>query len=174
VLEVEANHLHNGAIHFHPFATLGSIAVGPIPRRLIGTKPMSGLEHVTYDLFPATRITKASFGPSFLGDLYDDSGYLTVIIGCLLIGIAIRFVWDYLRRNPDSLGMQMVFAALTPMLVVMVRNSIPDVFARSIFMIFPVVFCLILCSRPSKQLWRWLPGRASRAESVGPAVIGAE
>jgi hypothetical protein len=153
VLEVEADRLNSGAMKFHPGATIGSIAVGPIPRRLIGTKPMSGLEHVTFDLFPSTRVTKASFGPSFLGDLYDDDGYLTVVFFSILIGGAMRFLWEYLRRNPDSAGMQMLFAAIMPMIVVLVRNSLPDVLARSIFMTFPVIICLIVCSRPPKRLF---------------------
>jgi hypothetical protein len=173
VLEIEAHALNSGVIKFHPGATIASIIVGPIPRRIIGTKPMSGLEHVTYDLFPATRVTRASFGPSFLGDLYDDWGYISVVFFCFLIGSALRFLWEYLRRNPDRAGMQMLFAAFMPMIVILVRNSLTDVFARSIFMTFPVILCLIVCSRPPRRFLR-LPGRLRRGTDVAqPAVAVA-
>ncbi len=153
VLEVEVHQLNSPSfMTFHPGATIGSIAVGPIPRHLIGTKPMSGLEHVTYDLFPATRTARASFGPSWLGDLYDDDGWLTVVFFCALIGLALRVVWEYFRRNSQSLGMQMMLAVLTPMLIVLVRNSLTDVIARSIFMIFPIVLCVFVCSRPPRYV----------------------
>lgn len=169
VLEVEVHQLSKGGfMNFHPGATIGSILVGPIPRRLIGTKPQSGLEHVTSDLFPATRTARASFGPSWLGDLYDDAGWLSVVLFCFLIGVGIRFIWDYFRANSDRAGMQMVFAATLPMLIVLVRNSLTDVVARSVFMILPVVLCMVVCSRPPRHVRLWLRRRGGlRGPSPG-------
>jgi hypothetical protein len=173
VLEIEVHNLdsRNGFMKFHPGATIGSIIAGPIPRKLIGTKPLSGLEHVTYDLFPATRTARASFGPSYLGDLYDDDGWLTLVIFCAVIGLGARFIFEYYKRNSQSLGAQMVFAAMLPMYIVMVRNSFTDVVARSIFMTFPVIWCMIVCSRPPKRVRRWMKLGWRRNRSPAPPTF---
>jgi hypothetical protein len=34
------------------------------------------------------------------------------------------------------------------MLVILIRNSITDAIARSLFMVGPLLLCLIVCSRP--------------------------
>ncbi len=167
VLEVEVHLLNtHNFMKFHPGATIESILVGPIPRRLIGSKPQSGLEHVTYDLFPATRTARASFGPSWLGDLYDDAGWFSVVFFCILIGIGTRFIWEYFLKNKDRIGMQMVFAAMMPMFIVLVRNSLTDVIARSVFMTLPVIWCMIVCSRPPRDVRRWLAERRRSATAV--------
>jgi hypothetical protein len=66
----------------------------------------------------------------------------------------------------------MVFAALTPMLVVLVRNSVTDVFARSIFMTFPLIICMLVCSKPPKGFLQRLRRRRS-ARSPQAAVSRA-
>jgi hypothetical protein len=172
VLEVEVHQLNgHGFMKFHPAATIESILVGPIPRRLIGTKPQSGLEHVTYDLFPATKTARASFGPSWLGDLYDDYGWFTVVLFCVLIGAGTRVIWEYFLRNSGSAGMQMVFAASLPMFIVLVRNSLTDVIARSVFMTFPLIYCMIVCSRPARATRQ--AGRPGFSSGSTPSSIAS-
>lgn len=162
VLAIEADAIRDGKLEFHPGATVASVAVGPIPRKLIGTKPKSGLEHVTFGLFPATRAARASYGPSFLGDLYADAGFVSVTFFCFLIGVATRVLWEYFRRNQDNVGIQLVFAAMMPMFIILVRNSLPDILARSIFMTFPVIFCVLACSRPPKGRFGRIKARLTR------------
>jgi hypothetical protein len=41
-----------------------------------------------------------------------------------------------------------VFASMLPMLVILIRNSVTDAIARSLFMVGPLLLCLIVCSRP--------------------------
>lgn len=162
VLAIESHQIAEGNLKMHPGATIASITFGPIPRKLIGDKPKSGLEWVTFTLFPATRAARASYGPSFLGDLYADWGFITVIFYCVLIGIATRVIWEYFRRNQANPGIQLVFAAMTPMFVILVRNSLPDILARSIFMTFPVILCVIVCSRPPKGRFGRLASAVTR------------
>ena len=82
------------------------------------------------------------------GDFYADFGWVTIVLYCALIGIGVRSLWEYFRLHQSSEGVQIVFAAMLPMLVILVRNSITDAIARSLFMVGPLVLCLIVCSRP--------------------------
>jgi oligosaccharide repeat unit polymerase len=150
VLEVEYSEVKSGDLPFHPGATLASTLAGPLPRKIVGDKPKSGLEYVTNHIFPVND-RKASFGPSFLGDLYADWGWGTVVLYCLLIGVAARVLWEYFLRFPMNSGVQMLLASALPLGVILARNSLPDVIARSVFLTGPVIGCMIYSSRSRKD-----------------------
>jgi hypothetical protein len=169
VLELEylAINRETDGLALHPGATLKSLATGPFPRKLVGDKPKSGLEYVTDYVFPVNE-RRASFGPSMFGDLFADSGWVSLIGFAFLIGVAVRVLWDYLLRHPDNEGMQLFFAALLPLLIIMARDSFTFAVARAVFLAFPLLVCLLVCSRPPRR--RFIPhGGASLSSGATPA-----
>ncbi len=158
VLEVEAHEYQVGFLHYWPGSTLASIAAGWIPHQVLHAKPLSPLQHVTWTLFPSTT-GGGSYGPTAFGSMFADYGWVTVVIFSALIGIALRALWEYFRRHADSLGMQLFYAAVLPLIIILFRDDIVTGFAISVFLALPLVICVWVCSRPPRRLllpWRRL------------------
>jgi hypothetical protein len=159
-LEAEAYHQKVDPLTYHPAQTLLSLVVYPLPRHLIGTKPPAAGQFVVNRLFPPKGGQRASFNPAMFGDFWADGGYVTIFLYCFIIGIGIRFFWEYFVLYSDSEGVQVVFAMLLPLLVIMIRNSIVDAIARGLFLAGPLLLGLIVCSRPRMRRfagWRVKP-----------------
>lgn len=150
-LEYQALHSKSSGAKFHPLSTAVALAAYPLPRKIIGqNKPKSAGEYISPILFPKNDPRKrASFNSGMFGDEFADYGWITLIGYSVVIGVAIRALWEYYQRNPKSEGLQIVLAASLPMLVVMIRNGEIDALGRSLFQIGPLVLCLIVASRPA-------------------------
>jgi hypothetical protein len=146
-LEQEAYATKDNPLTFHPGQTILCFLVYPLPRRLVKKKPPAAGQWVVDRLFPTHSAKRASFNPAIFGDFYADGGYVTIILYDLFVGIVVRFIWEYFRRFESSEGVQILYAATLPVLVIMVRNSVVDAFARSLFLSGPLLLCLIVCSR---------------------------
>jgi hypothetical protein len=146
-LEYEAITSDTNNLPLHPGATAASAVTLGIPRAIIGTKPKSGVEHTTQFLF-RNQDRRASFGPSMFGDEFADWGWVTLIFWSLLVGVVARALWEYFKLYETNEGIQIVLAAILPVLVIMTRNNIPDTIGRSLQLVFPLILCLIVCARP--------------------------
>lgn len=146
-LEYEAITSARNPLELHPGATIASLIVGPLPRKLVGEKPKSGVEHVAGFLFRNNQ-RRASFGPSMFGDMFADYGWVTVIAFSFLLGVVVRTFWEYFRLYSGNEGIQIVLASILPLLIIMTRNNIPDITARSLQLAVPLILCMIVCSRP--------------------------
>jgi hypothetical protein len=153
---------------FHPGSTVASLALYWLPRKIVHHKQSAGGEFVVHYLFPVAdpNTQRASFNPSWYGDFYGDYGLIAVALYCGLLGIAIRALWEYFLVHKHSEGMQIVFAATLPMLVVMIRNNLTDSVGRSLYQIFPLVLCLIVCSREPVRRFAGFRARP-RASQIG-------
>lgn len=178
VLELELANYHtkSNPLTFHPGQTVLSLLAYPLPRSIIGknNKPPAAGQFVVNRLFPTTSGQRASFNPAIFGDFYADGGYVTIVIYCLLLGIAVRFFWEYFLLNKYSEGMQIVLAATLPMLVILVRNSVVDAIARALFLVGPLLLCLIVCSRPPMRRlagWRVKPTNIRELQAPASAVV---
>jgi hypothetical protein len=178
VLELEYQAYNNryDPLQFEPGQTVLATVAYPLPSSLIGghkNKPPAAGQAVVNRLFPNTSGQRASFNPALFGDFYADSSWFSIVIYDLLLGIAIRFMWEYFLLHSRSEGMQILFAAALPMLVILVRNSVTDTIARSLFLVGPLLWCLLVCSRPKMRRfagWRVKPGRGDRP--FPPPMIG--
>jgi oligosaccharide repeat unit polymerase len=152
VLELEWHAFHKtvNPLTYVPGSTVAATVAGPLPHSIVGKKPQEALIHVTNYIFPNNN-RRASFGPSMFGDMFGDYGWFTLVIFSLLVGVVCRVLWEYFLMYGESEGVQIVFAAALPMLVIMTRNAIPDVIARSVFFVLPLLLCLVRCSKPSKR-----------------------
>ncbi len=170
-LEREAYSSPYNPLGFHPGQTLLSLSAYWIPRKILHNKPPAAAQFVIDRLFPYTIQTRASFNPAVFGDFYADDGWVTIVLYGIIVGIVIRFMWEYFKRYEDSEGVQILFAATLPVLVIMVRNSVVDSFARSLFLSGPLLLCLIVCSRERMRRWAGYRLRSERPE-LRPPVAG--
>ncbi|MFL5829859.1 MAG: hypothetical protein ACJ76X_08095, partial [Solirubrobacteraceae bacterium] len=166
-LEHEAYYAKTNPLGFHPGQTLLSAAFYPLPRKIVGTKPKAAGQWVVDRLFPTNSGNRSSFNPAMFGDFFSDFGWATIVLYDLMVGIVVRLLWDYYVRHKYSEGMQILFAATLPVLVIMVRNSVVDAFARSLFLSGPLLLCLIVCSR---QRVRRFAGYRVRPEVKTPTT----
>jgi hypothetical protein len=152
-LEIEAHAYSDGQLSHMPGTTLTSLFTGWIPHQFFAhnKKPFTPLQYVTWTLFPSTY-GGGSFEPSMYGSMFVDDGWFTVIILSLIVGVGLRAVWEYYLRAPRSAGMQLLLAAALPMTVIMLRSDIDDIVYRSLFLLVPLVLCVVTCSRPSRRV----------------------
>lgn len=179
VLAIEKHAYDIGALKRQPGSTARSIAIGWIPHQLLGSKPLTPLQYVSWTLFPATA-GFSSYGPSMFGSMYADYGWISVAVLSLFVGVALRAIWEYFRRRLDVGGMQLVFAGALPLVVILLRDDIDDIVYRSVFLAIPLLACVILCSRPSRIKTRYERFRGHTSAEPGsglgvkpPALPGA-
>jgi hypothetical protein len=169
-LEYQAFFSPGGGLDFHPGSTPIALAVYPLPRKLVGTKPKSAGEYVSPVLFPQTgpNAKRASFNSGMFGDEFADAAWFTVILYSLIIGVGVRVLWEYFKRFSTSDGLQIVFAAALPVLVVMIRNGEIDALGRSLFQVGPLILCLLVCSRPAMRRFAGFRVRPKAAAAPPP------
>jgi hypothetical protein len=144
VMELQYRATADGDLPYYPWSTALSVLAGPLPGKIIGEKPDPGAVHATNYLFPVNQ-RKAIFTNSLFGDLYADWGLPTVFFYTFIFGIAVRFLWEYFLRNRQSEGMQIIVAASLPLFVILMRDNFSLTLGRALFLIFPLVLCLMLC-----------------------------
>jgi hypothetical protein len=157
-LEHEAYSTKVDPLTFHPGQTLLCLSAYWLPRKLVKHKPPAAAQWVINRLFPSNL--KSSFNPALFGDFWADDGWFTVVLYDIIVGIVLRWIWEYFKRHEGSEGMQIVFASVLPVIVIAVRNSVVDAFARDLFLSGPLLLCLITCSRPRMRRlagWRIKP-----------------
>lgn len=151
VLEIEMHEYHLGVLHYWPGSTIVSLATGWIPHSFLKNKPLSPLQHVTWTLFPQTY-GGGSFQPPMYGSFYADSGWASMLLLCIVVGIALRTYWEYFLRHRDNLGVQLFYAASLPLVAALLRADLSLVFAAAVFLTLPIIFCIVRCSRPPLKL----------------------
>jgi oligosaccharide repeat unit polymerase len=158
-------------IGFSPGITPVSILAGPVPGKLWKDKPQPGLVHVTnYLFFQQALVARASFLPSAFGDMYADWGFVTVALYSLIVGVALRAIWDYFKRHEHNAGVQAVFASCLPLVIVFLRNNLGDTLGHSVALVLPIVVCTWVCSRPRGALLPRLRPRRGRPRGVRAGV----
>jgi hypothetical protein len=101
-----------------------SLGVHWIPRVAWPEKPLSSAELLYSRFFPAHyAASRANVQFSILGDLYYDSGVVGVVAGMLLLGLAVRKFYEWLRRNETDPYAQMLYAPFLPVFVILLRGD---------------------------------------------------
>lgn len=174
-LEYQATSREQNELEFHPGATVVSALGYWIPRKIYKNKPKAAGEYVAQYLFPIRPSAvgpakRASFNAAMFGDLWADYGYVSIILGCALVGFAARTFWEYFLLYSRSEGLQIVYAATLPLLIIMLRNNMIDAIARSLFQVAPLVLCLIVCSRARTHRRARKPAAGQPAAQVPAGV----
>ena len=133
---------HSG---YHPGATLVSLVTQPIPSTVLPNKPLSADSLIYRQLLPERAAeSRAGPAPSMFGGFYFDLGIPGVVIGCLLVGIAARTLFEYWRRDPSNAGLRLLFASSLPLVLVMVRGNPTDTLARATYTVIPLVIFFVI------------------------------
>jgi hypothetical protein len=130
-------------------ALLTDPLVRAVPRPLWPTKPLESNDRLIDTLWPQHyAVNRASSASSIVGNLYQDSGLLTVFLGMLAIGAFLRGLWAWLRRWKHMAGAQLLFASILPLAVVLARGNFVSVLSIGGFTVLPVAIGLWLARRP--------------------------
>lgn len=122
-------------------ASVGDFVTRPIPRELWSNKPLSPREKLISHVWPAEyahRVANPEF--SVLLYFYLDFAILGVIVGMAAYGVIARGLYEYFRTHHDNLVVRLMFALSVPFVVIALRDSPVDTFARGIFIFLPIWF----------------------------------
>jgi hypothetical protein len=109
--------------------TLLDLVIRMLPRPLWTTKPMEA---------------------SFVGQLFLDSGFFSVTIGMIALGIFLRFLWEWRSNWPDDPGTQIVYASILPFVVILARGTLTNVLSTGLFVYIPLlIFFMVFAPRSS-------------------------
>lgn len=146
-------------------ALLTDPLVRAVPRLLWPAKPLESNDRLINTLWPEHyAVNRASSASSIVGNLYQDSGLLTVFLGMLAIGIFLRGLWVWLRCWEHVAGAQLLFASILPLAVVLARGNFVSFLSIGAFTALPVPIGLWLARRPEMA---WTSGLTSRWRSAG-------
>jgi len=128
-------------------ATVGDLILRPIPRELWADKPEVPGREVTATVWPEAR-ELGNFDPAFTPVLffYWDFGLPGVFLGVAILGAMARCLYEYFLRRPESLVVQLLFAAGTWYLVVAVRHDPVSVLVWALVLFVPLVGVFRLAS----------------------------
>jgi hypothetical protein len=129
-------------------ATVGDLLVRPVPREWWAGKPETPGHEVVVTVWPKAR-TLGGFDPAFtpLLHLFWDFSLAGVLGGMLLFGAGARALVEYLRRHPDAIGAQLVFALGLWYVVVAARFDPVSVVVQGVILFVPLLAVLRLASR---------------------------
>jgi hypothetical protein len=128
-------------------ATVGDLVIRPIPHILWKGKPLAPEAALTKRLWGAAYAAGVAHPVySVMGTFYFDFGLLGVVAGMLFVGVAFGLVDARLLRTRDE-GLIVVLAAILPLLVVGLRQSLPDTVFHFAFTVVPLVLALELTRR---------------------------
>jgi hypothetical protein len=102
-------------------------------------------------------------------DMFADWGWITLVLVSLCVGIGARTLWEFFLRHGHNEGVQILFAATLPLLVIMSRDSVPFIIARSVFLALPLLVCLVVCSRPRRRRFSPYGAPAGGSSPATPA-----
>lgn len=110
------------------------------PKSITGSEALESNDLLVRTIWP-DLFTQVRAAPAFsiVGALYLDSGPLGVIFGMLLIGSLTSLLWSFYLHNPHSFSMQLIFASIAPLIVVLLRGTFPDTLARAFFIVGPLI-----------------------------------
>jgi len=125
---------------FQHGATISDVAVRSVPRPVWPGKPLESGDAVVNALWPVHyAASRASPAFSILGPLYADSGWLTVVFGMLIIGVVLSSLWRYFQTHLGALPAKMIYAISLPLVVILLRGSLPDTLSYVLFTVVPLL-----------------------------------
>jgi len=126
-----------------------AVAVGPIPRAVFQGKPYGAAGVYTSRLYPSFWDSHCTFSPGILGELYMNFGGAGILLGMLVYGAVLR--WVYALFAPHN-------RATKPSLVLIYAMAIPFFFGAqmdfftvaqtSLYVLAPALIGLKYCAKP--------------------------
>ena len=143
---------------FAPGSTIGDLFIRAVPRPLWPAKPLERNDAVVVALWPAHyAVSRASSAFSVVGPLYADSGYLGVFVGMVLFGLCAKAIWAYFMLHRHRLTAQLIYASTLPLMVILVRGTLPATLSYALFVIAPLIVADRIAGMRHETKLRQLP-----------------
>lgn len=125
---------------FRPGGSVTDLGVRAVPRLLWREKPLEVNDAVVQALWPAHyQQSRAAPAFSVLGPFYGDSGWLGVVAGMTLLGTATGALRHWYLRHAASAAAQICYALALPLVVLLMRGTVPDTLGHALFIVVPAV-----------------------------------
>ncbi len=124
----------------HGFATIGDTFVRPLPRLIWHDKPLPVRHQVIQKTWPIEY--KGGYAnPEFsiLLYFYLDASFFGVVLGMLVVGILLRWLYVAFLAHRESQVMQLAFAVLLPFVPILLRDSPTDTVVKLAFSVVPLL-----------------------------------
>lgn len=141
------------------------IFVFPVPRFLWHAKPEGAISTVVQTFDP--RDAGLAF-PEF-GEMYANFGLPGVVIGSLLLGLLVEWLWIRLARSPSLRESVLISVCFAVLLQLFVRGAIAPMLVSFGGLL---IATLVVCMRGSRTLSSPPTPMPSVAHSVEPAIAG--
>jgi O-antigen polysaccharide polymerase Wzy len=140
-------------LNYQHGAIIRDLVVRAIPRPVWPGKPTEATDLIGQVLWPAHyAVARAGPASSIIGNLYADSGIVTVVLGMLLIGAGFRWFWLWYLKYRDCMAAKLLYASTVPFVVILLRGSFPDTFSRMLFVVGPVLVAQRVLTSDSGRL----------------------
>ena len=153
-------------------AMASDLLTRPVPRQLWPAKPITPREQIIQHLWPreyALHIANPEF--SVLLTLYLDFGAAGIAVGLGVLGILARALYEWFRKNEDTLKAQTVFALSLGIFVDSLRDSPVDSFTRFAFIVAPLLFVFRWARFSTAPTASRSPTAQARPSRPGSAVV---
>lgn len=151
-----------------PGSAITSLVAQPVPRLLWPSKPRQADDLLNEYFFGSVGYAAGGAGAAYslFGGFYFDSGIFGIATGALVVGLALRFGWEYFRQDTASPIRAMQIAAAMPFVIILMRGNVQDTLSRAMFVLVPLIAFEVV-ARPATRPWprRFQP--RARAASGG-------
>jgi hypothetical protein len=149
---------------FHPFTSVTSVLAEPVPRILWPGKPYYPEGNLDNAAFGYLGVGKGAASVAFtiMGGLYYDSGIIGVIVGMVLVGALLRVISEYVTKHRGNEFVQLTFAAILPLVILLSRGNFGDTLSRSLFLVVPIPVIAYLARKPAHL------GERRRSQALTP------
>ena len=143
-----------------PLSVLQTTLAAPIPSLIWPSKPQP-MDSILNQYLIGTGQNNAGLAYSFVGEAYFDGGIFGVIVAFIGLGVLSNVTYS-LRWRASSPAALLVYAALVPTSISLVRGSLAYALGRALFTVGPlVVYALVERSRSAQAVDRTVSTRAS-------------
>jgi hypothetical protein len=125
---------------FKPLGLITDIGIRAIPRVLMRDKPLETPDEYMITLWPNVfRRSRGGYADSILGAFYIYGGIIAVGIYSFLLGVLLRSIWCWYRRQPRNLNSLLIYAFVPSLTIILMRGTIPDTIARTFYTLLPML-----------------------------------
>jgi hypothetical protein len=138
-LAVEVGSLSKPSDFAYGKATLGDLALAPIPSAVFPGKPTTARNQMLTKAFGTPCEAFGGLCPDFsvIGTFYQDLSYLGVVVGMAALGAASGLIWRRYRRDPTDPFSVLLAATWTVHLPILIRAGFMPSFAWFLYFLLP-------------------------------------
>lgn len=132
--------------------------VAPVPRTLWHDKPETRIGLVIGEKIYEKRDENTAQGgvpPGFIGELYINFGYIGIVAGMFVFGVALRLVYNWLKtlRSKSILGMLIYIQAFIPLGLKLIGGDLTGITVNAFATTIPIVILMTITQKKDHSIF---------------------